>query len=324
MTAINPGTSQPTQQTELPPGFVNENGEINVQDPQIKQHLSSLFKDFFANHLSHADGDTSSSTAFEQGPPPPGEGGTKASDFSAMYARFEAGGDTFEVGMTQVMELLHELGKENKKASTEAREAKRDAEMNKLMDAADKIREAADLALAGGIASGAISIAQGAMNFAIAVGSAALSVGQGINAAKAGPAPAASAPKPTIGGHRAPGGAAGNSTGAGGGQAAATGWKSIAMNGMMNQSPVLAGIGQAVTGVTGGVGKMIEAGIEHAKTNLQADQKELEAKAATDRAQADEMQELKQSSIDLQREVRQKLAEMNDINNRTMNRILQG
>ena len=122
----------------------------------------------------------------------------------------------------------------------------------------------------------------------------------------------------------AQGGVQGNWQAAKPGGSASAGWKNLAANGLMAQSPVIQGLATAASGLTEGVGKVVQASLDHAAAELQADQKELEAKASTERAQAEEMQAMQQGAVDLSRDVRQKLAEINDSNNRTMNRILQG
>lgn len=327
MTTINPGNSNPTP-ADPPPGFQSGSGEVNLQNPQVRQYISGVFKDFFTTHLSTAAGDKTTSNPFDDGPPAPGDA-TARGDLNEVYARFEAGGDTFEVGITQIMELLHEIAREEKKAATELRGAEREREFNAHMDAADKKREAAKMALAAGVVSGATKIGSGLVQVGSSVGGAALA-GKALkthvaNTNATTPAAGATANgPPVIGAHRAPAG-----TPAAGTQPATQpgGTVSPAQNQFrvdMLKADSFQGAWKGAAQVGSGLGDIGEAALKYAEAEVRAQESELEAQATVHRYQAEEMQELKQSAIELAREVRQKLGEINEINNRTMNRILQG
>lgn len=102
-----------------------------------------------------------------------------AAELGLTGERMERSLATLGPNITEIMQLLHELGNEMKKAGKYARQAGREAEQHTLQQAADKIRSAAAISMAAGIVGGSMQIAGGVTTTAGAVRSASTALGSG-------------------------------------------------------------------------------------------------------------------------------------------------
>lgn len=87
-----------------------------------------------------------------------------AQSLGLVASKFDSSAVLIGSTLLDVMTILHEIGQQMRQTAKDSRAVSRDAEVDKLREAADQIRKGAIFALASGITSGAMTIGGGLMS----------------------------------------------------------------------------------------------------------------------------------------------------------------
>lgn len=181
--------------------------------------------------------------------------------------------DSVGTDIYAVMALMQKLAQEQRNAARETRAADMTAQVSALQSAADKIQEAAEERFKGALAAGIMQIAGGVAQ----VGAGMAGIGSSMKAAGLkGIEDPTAAQRTALGKH----------------------------DGIANNS---SGMGQGLSGISGGIGSMIQAGFDRAAGRADADRARLEADAKVAETGVQHANDLMQQMMDVIRDVRDKL-----------------